>query len=74
MKYNIRESKFINAIRNNTNDKRKNKPDLLRDIIFNNKNNNNHNKNNFVTLNNLNNHILPKLSEHIYNHQSEKNI
>ena len=75
IKYNIRESKFINAIRNNTNDKRKNKPDLLRDIIFNNKNNNhNNNKNNFVTLNNLNNHILPKLSEHIYNHQSEKKI
>ena len=71
LKYNIKKSNNISGNRNNTDEKNKKKKDLLRDIIFNNKNNK---QNNFTILNNLNNNILPKLSGHIFNHHSEKKI
>ena len=73
-KYNTKENNNnnIKGNRNKTDGKIKNRQDLLRDIIFNNKNNNI--KNNFVVSNNIDNNILPKLSEHIYNYHSDKNI
>ena len=65
--------KIINN-ENNAKDKRKNKEDLLRYILFNTKNYQHNNKNNILTLNNINNYYLPKLNDHIYNHYSEKKI
>ena len=65
--------KIINN-ENNVKDKRKNKEDLLRYILFNTKNYQHNNKNNILTLNNINNYYLPKLNDHIYNHYSEKKI
>ena len=44
----------------NINDKKKNKDDLLTIILFNSKNKNNNDN----TLNNINNHFLPKLKDH----------
>ena len=74
IKKNIKDNKTIDKIRNYTNDKRKNKEELLlRDFILKEKINQQNNKNNIFTLNNLNIRFLPKLTNHIYNH-SEKNI
>ena len=56
----------------NNNDKKKNKDDILRLILFNTKNNSN--KNNVTKINNIKNHYLPKLTDHIYNNVSEKII
>ena len=56
----------------NNNDKKRNKDDVLRLILFNSKNNSN--KNNLTKINNLKNHYLPKLTDHIYNNASEKII
>ena len=74
IKKNIKDNKTIDKIRNYTNDKRKNREELLlRDFLLKEKNNQQNNKNNIFTLNNLNIRFLPKLTNHIYNH-SEKNI
>ena len=61
-----------NDIKNDINDKKKNKDDILRLILFNAKNNSN--KNNVTKINNLKNHYLPKLTDHMHNNNSEKNI
>ena len=74
LKNNIKDNKTIDKIRNYTNDKRKNKEELLlRDFLLKDKNNQQNNKKNIFTLNNLSIRFLPKLTNHIYNH-SEKNI
>ena len=61
-----------NDIKNDINEKKKNKDDILRLILFNAKNNSN--KNNVMKINNLKNHYLPKLTDHMHNNNSEKNI
>ena len=65
---NIRKLKILNNNGTKTCDKRKNRDDALRIILFNSNKNNNDFKDGLA---NSNNHILPKLNEHLnknYNH------
>ena len=57
-------------IRKGSNDKIKNREDLLRYALFH--GNKNHKYSNFNNLITLNNNLLPKLNEHMYNIKSEK--
>ena len=74
IKKNVDGIKIININDKNSKDKKNIKEDLLKYILFNTKNYHQNNKNNLLTLNNINNHFLPKLNGHIYNHNSEKKI
>ena len=67
--------KIKNVNEKNCKDKKNIREDLLKYILFNTKNYHQNNKNNLLTLNNINNHFLPKLNGHIYNnHNSEKKV